>query len=137
MKIILLVEDNPNDQLLAIKAFERNNKEDRVIVAKDGEEALDLLFKNKISPDMLLLDLKLPRISGFEILKQIRDSRIYKTLPVIILSTSGEEQDLLKAYNLGCNSYIRKPVDFSEFITAVKDIRDYWLDLNEVPHLHA
>lgn len=142
-KIILLVEDNPDDVALTIRAFERNKIKNRVIVAEDGIEALDYLFrKGKYldrnideSPALILLDLKLPKLDGFEVLKAIRDNEFTKFLPVVILTSSKEEQDIIKGYKNGANSYIRKPVDFENFFEAVKTLGIYWLILNEPPNL--
>ena len=141
-KIILLVEDNPDDEALTLRAFKKNNIGNEVIVARDGAEALDYLFgngesagrgKRTISPAIILLDLKLPKIDGLEVLRRLRDDARTKLLPVIILTSSKEEQDLLNGYRLGANSYIRKPVDFGQFIEAVRQLGLYWLVLNEVP----
>ncbi len=140
-KIILLVEDNPDDVELTIRAFGKNNISNRMIVAKDGEEALDYLLGKGIYegrdvrdlPAVIMLDLNLPKISGLEVLKAIRQNEITKLLPVVILSSSNEENDVLKGYQLGANSYIRKPVDFHEFTEAVKFLGLYWLLWNEQP----
>lgn len=139
-KIILLVEDNPDDVALTERAFKKNNIRNRVVVAADGVEALDYVFgSGKYAgqtlplPQVVLLDLKLPRVSGLEVLKMIRTDERTKLLPVVILTSSKEEQDLIDGYNLGANSYIRKPVDFSQFLEAVKQLGLYWLVLNETP----
>lgn len=139
-KIILLVEDNPDDVALTERAFKKNNIRNRVVVATDGVEALDYVFgSGKYAgqtlplPQVVLLDLKLPRVSGLEVLKMIRTDERTKLLPVVILTSSKEEQDLIDGYNLGANSYIRKPVDFSQFLEAVKQLGLYWLVLNETP----
>ena len=141
-KIILLVEDNPDDEALTLRAFKKNNIGNEVIVARDGAEALHYLFGNgesagpgkmTISPAIILLDLKLPKIDGLEVLRRLRDDARTKLLPVIILTSSKEEQDLLNGYRLGANSYIRKPVDFGQFVEAVRQLGLYWLVLNEVP----
>jgi two-component system response regulator len=140
-KIILLVEDNPDDELLTLMALKDNNIMNEVIVAKDGEEALDYLFmtgkyKNRdisVSPQVILLDLKLPKIDGLEVLQQIRSNPLTKLLPVVVLTSSKEETDLIKSYRLGANSYIRKPVDFEQFTQAIKTLGLYWLVLNELP----
>jgi two-component system, response regulator len=138
-KVILLVEDNPDDEELTIRALKKNNIQNDVIIARDGAEALDYLFgKGKYAgrdisqvPSVVLLDLKLPKVDGLEVLKQIRQQDPTKLLPVVILTSSKEEQDLIKGYSLGANSYIRKPVDFSQFIEAVRQLGLYWLLLNE------
>ncbi len=141
--MILLVEDNPDDEALAIRALRRNHISNEIVVARDGVEALDYLFGTgthtgrdiSIKPTVILLDLKLPRIDGLEVLRRLRADKRTSLLPVVILTTSSEEQDLLKSYSLGCNSYIRKPVDFIQFTEAVRQLGMYWLLMNEVPSL--
>ena len=138
-KIILLVEDNPDDELLTLMAFKDNKITNEVIVARDGEEAMDYLFgtgkyQNRdldIQPQVVLLDLKLPKVDGLEVLKSIRSNPTTKLLPVVILTSSKEEVDILKSYQLGANSYIRKPVDFEQFSEAIRQLGLYWLVLNE------
>lgn len=138
-KAILLVEDNPDDEELTLRALKKNNIQNDVFVARDGAEALDYLFgtgsftDRDVSkmPSVTLLDLKLPKIDGLEVLKRIRADERTKLLPVVILTSSKEEQDLISGYALGANSYIRKPVDFSQFIEAVRQLGLYWLLLNE------
>lgn len=140
-KNILLVEDNPDDELLTLMAFKDNNIKNEVIIARDGEEALDYLFgtgkykdrNSKLLPQIILLDLKLPKVDGLEVLKQIRSNALTKLLPVIILTSSKEDMDIINSYQLGANSYIRKPVDFEQFSEAIKQLGLYWLVLNEVP----
>lgn len=139
-KVILLVEDNPDDVALTERAFKKNKIKNQLVIANDGVEALDYLFcsgkyagKKMVLPQVVLLDLKLPRISGLEVLKMIRTDERTKLLPVVILTSSKEEQDLVDGYKLGANSYIRKPVDFSQFLEAVKQLGLYWLVLNETP----
>jgi two-component system response regulator len=138
-KVILLVEDNPSDILLAERAFRKNNLESKPIVARDGVEALDYLFgedcaNNTVAaPHLILLDLKLPRLNGMEVLKRIRAEKKTHLTPVVILTSSGEEKDMAECYRLGANSYIRKPVNFDQFIEAVKQLKLYWLGLNEPP----
>ena len=142
-KIILLVEDNPDYVTLTKRAFKRNNISNKVIVAKDGVEALDYLFGKgmyagrdaKDMPVVILLDLKLPKISGMEVLRAIRQNEFTKLLPVVILTSSAQEEDVVNGYKLGANSYIRKPVDFKEFVKAIKLLGLYWLIWNEPPPL--
>ncbi|RUT04347.1 two-component system response regulator [Dulcicalothrix desertica PCC 7102] len=142
-KSILLVEDNPDDEALAIRALKRHHIGNEIVVAHDGVEALDYLFGTgiykgrdiNIKPTVVLLDLKLPRIDGLEVLRRLREDERTKLLPVVVLTTSNEEQDLLNSYSLGCNSYIRKPVDFMQFSDAIRQLGMYWLLMNEVPPL--
>jgi two-component system response regulator len=133
-KIIMLVEDNRDDEALTLRALKRNNILNEVVVARDGAEALEyLLAGGKPLPAVVLLDLKLPKIDGLEVLRRIRAESRTKLLPVVILTSSKEEADLINGYSLGCNSYIRKPVDFSQFMGTVKQLGLYWLVLNEPP----
>ncbi len=137
-KSILLVEDNPNDELLTLRALKKNNILNDVVVARDGEEALNSLFGSAGKPPMdspavVLLDLKLPKIDGLEVLRQIRANDRTKFLPVVVLTSSKEESDLINGYKGGANSYVRKPINFEEFAEAVKSIGVYWLLLNEIP----
>lgn len=140
-KIILLVEDNPDDIELTLRALKKNKIMNKVIVAHDGAEALDYLFGTgayagrdlEIMPTVILLDIKLPKIDGLEVLRRLRTQPRTKLLPVVILTSSKEELDLMKSYSLGVNSYVRKPVDFSQFAEAVSNLGLYWLLLNEVP----
>ena len=140
-KMILLVEDNPDDEALTLRAFDKNNITNEVVVVRDGAEALNWLFARgeyehrdvNEQPEVILLDLKLPKVDGLEVLRQIREDERTHLLPVIILTTSEEESDRLAGYSLGANSYIRKPVDFSQFIEAVRQLGLYWLVLNESP----
>jgi two-component system response regulator len=139
--IILLVEDNPDDEALTLRAFKKNNILNEVVVARDGVEALDYLFSagayagqdTRVMPQVILLDLKLPKVDGLEVLKRIRADERTRLLPVVLLTSSKEEQDLINGYNLGANSYIRKPVDFGQFSEAVRLLGLYWLVLNESP----
>lgn len=141
-KFILLIEDNPDDELLTIKALKDNNISNDVTVARDGEEALDFFFGTGIyegrdltvMPQLTLLDIKLPKMDGLEVLQQIRANKITKLLPVVMLTSSKEEQDLIHSYELGANSYIRKPVDFDQFTKAIQQLGLYWLVLNELPN---
>lgn len=134
---ILLIEDNADDELLTIRAIKKNNILNQVIVAHDGKEALELLFakgENKCQacePKVILLDLNLPKISGLDVLKAIREDQRTNTYPVVILTSSKEEEDIKKSYTLGANSYIRKPVDFDQFTDTIKQLGSYWLQLNE------
>jgi len=140
---ILLVEDNPNDAELAIRALKKNKLANKVVQVGDGEEALDFLFgRGKFSdrqiengPKVIILDLKLPKINGLEVLQEVKSHPILKKIPVVVLTSSSEESDLIESYNLGANSYIVKPVDFDKFTVAVRDLGFYWLLLNEPPKL--
>lgn len=140
-KVILLVEDNPDDEVLTLRAFKKNNIKNEVIVAHDGKEALDFLFGKgayaerdpQDSPEVVLLDLKLPKVDGLEVLRQVRADPRTRLLPVVILTSSKEEQDLIEGYSRGANSYVRKPVDFNQFVEAVRQLGLYWLVLNEPP----
>lgn len=138
---ILLAEDNPDDQELALRAFGKSNLSNDIIVVKDGVEALDYLFgrgqyagdEPPALPAVALLDLKMPRKDGLEVLQEIRANERTKFLPVVLLTSSKEEQDIVKSYRLGVNSYVRKPVDFNEFLKAIQQLGLYWLILNEAP----
>lgn len=140
-KVILLVEDNPDDEALTRRSFKKNNILNEVVVAHDGVEALDYLFGTGTYtgrgltnlPQVVLLDLKLPKVDGLEVLRRIRGNERTKLLPVVILTSSNEERDLINGYALGANSYVRKPVDFDQFNEAVKALGLYWLVLNEAP----
>src|SRR5215475_35210 len=137
--VILLVEDNPDDEALTLRALKKNNIRNEVVVARDGTEAVDYLFGTgayagrdlSTMPHVVLLDLKLPKMDGFEVLERIRSSEATKFLPVVILTTSNEDQDRLRGYGLGANSFVRKPVEFDKFIEAVRQLGLYWLILNE------
>lgn len=138
---ILLVEDNPDDEALTLRALKKNHILNEVVVAHDGVEALDYLSGSKKSPgsdaselpSVVLLDLKLPKVDGLEVLQRIRADPRMRLLPVVVLTSSKEQQDLISSYSLGCNSYILKPVDFEHFIDAVRQLGLYWLVLNEIP----
>jgi len=138
---ILLVEDNPDDEELTLRALRQNNILNQVSVARDGAEALDYLFcqgaykaRDPLQrPAIVMLDLKLPKIDGLEVLRRVRADERTRLMPVVILTSSKEEQDLVNGYRLGANSYIRKPVDFNQFVTTVGQLGLYWLVLNEAP----
>ena len=135
---VLLVEDNPDDEELTIRGLRRTNLTNPVDVARDGQEALDYLFGNhdqaaKPRPVVVFLDLRLPRVDGFEILKRIRAEERTHRVPVVILTSSSEDRDLIDGYDLGANSYVRKPVPFEEFATAIAQLGLYWLLINEPP----
>lgn len=142
-RLILLVEDNPDDVLLTLRAFERSQVRTEIVVTQDGEEALDFLFATGryaqrdvlVMPDVVLLDLKLPKIEGLEVLQRLRADERTRRLPVVILTSSSEERDVISTYDLGANSYVRKPVDFEQFTVAARQIGLYWLDVNEAPPL--
>jgi two-component system response regulator len=144
-KIILLVEDNPDDEELARIALQENNISDQLVVARDGAEALDYVFATgahtgrgaDLIPQLILLDLKLPKVNGLEVLRRLRANEQTKFIPVVILTSSVEEEELLHGYRLGANSYVRKPVDFTLFIEAVRQLSLYWLALNEPPPRRA
>jgi len=138
---ILLVEDNPNDAELTISSLKKNNLANNIFIVEDGEEALDFLFaKGKYSerninekPKLILLDLKLPKIDGLEVLREIKADEKTRTIPVVVLTSSCEESDIIRSYKIGVNSYIVKPVDFDKFTTAISDLGLYWLVLNQPP----
>jgi CheY-like chemotaxis protein len=133
-KPILLIEDNPDDEVLTLRALKKNNISNEVIVARDGAEAIAFLQGNgNALPAIVLLDLKLPKVDGMEVLRCVRAEPRTRLLPVVILTTSKEEQDLIHGYQLGANSYVRKPVDFAQFTEAVRQLGLYWLVLNESP----
>ena len=131
--IILLIEDNPDDEALTRRALQKNNVTNEMVVAHDGQEALDYLFGAGRLPQLILLDLKLPKIDGLEVLRRLRAEERTRLLPVVILTSSNEERDLVTSYSLGANSYVRKPVDFKEFTEAARQLGVYWLLLNEPP----
>lgn len=138
---ILLVEDNPDDADLALLAFKESGISENAVVARDGQEALDYLLDNgmlngtriSVLPKVILLDINLPRVDGFEVLKRLRNNPLTCCLPVVVLSSSREESDLERSYQLGANSYIQKSLDFSRFVDSVKKMGEYWLSLNVVP----
>jgi two-component system response regulator len=136
---ILLVEDNPDDEALTLRALRKNNIKNDVVVARDGAQALDILFGTgerqgrPLTPQLILLDLKLPKVDGLEVLGRIRGDTRTRLLPVVILTSSNEERDVAEGYRLGANSYVRKPVDFDQFLEAARQLGLYWLVLNEPP----
>lgn len=138
---ILIVEDNPNDAEMALRALKKNNVSNEVLVVGDGEEALDFIFRkgkhsNRVKescPRMILLDLKLPKVDGLEVLKEVKSNPDTKMIPIIVMTSSKEESDIIESYKLGVNSYIVKPVDFDKFVEAVRDLGYYWLLLNQAP----
>ena len=136
-KTILLVEDNPDDEALTLRALRKNNILNDVTVVRDGQQALDYFFgagaTENHTPAVVLLDLKLPKVDGLEVLRRVRADERTRMQPVVILTSSKEEQDLVNGYRLGANSYIRKPVDFGQFMEAVRHLGLYWLVLNETP----
>jgi CheY-like chemotaxis protein len=140
-KMILLVEDNADDEVLTMRALKKNNIGNNVHIVRDGSEALDFLFSKGTYADrdpydlpfLILLDLKLPKVSGLEVLRRLRAEEHTRLLPVVILTSSNEDQDLVEGYQLGANSYVRKPVDFNEFLEAARNLGVYWLVMNHVP----
>lgn len=140
-RVILLVEDNPDDEALTLRALRKHNVTNQVVITRDGAEAIDWLFSTgrhadrdqNITPQVILLDLKLPKVDGLEVLRRIRADERTNLLPVVILTSSKEEEDILTGYRLGANSYVRKPVDFVEFTEAVRQLGLFWLLLNEPP----
>ena len=138
-KVILLVEDNPRDEALTLRALKKSNIVNKVVVARDGVEALDYLFGTGTFadrdptevPQLVLLDLKLPKVDGLEVLKKLRATETTRRLPVVVFTSSSEDEDMVKSYDFGANSYVRKPVDFEQFVEATKQLGLYWLALNE------
>jgi DNA-binding response OmpR family regulator len=133
-RLILLVEDDPDHELLTIRALKKSNIANDIHVARDGAEAIEILFgENAIKPQVVLLDLKLPKVEGLEVLRRIRETKETRMLPVVVLTSSDEERDVVRSYQLGVNSYIRKPVNFNDFAEATRQLGMYWLVLNECP----
>ena len=144
-KVVLLVEDNPDDRDLTLLAFKEADIPNEVVFCTDGEEALEFLFATgahagrdtRVMPHVILLDLKLPKVDGLEVLKRVRADERTKLIPVVVLTTSREQKDMVASYSLGANSYVRKSVDFSRFIETSRQLGLYWLVLNEAPPVHA
>ena len=132
LRPIILVEDNPDDEKLTIRALRRGNVANEILVARNGEEALMMVLNADPLPSVVLLDLKLPKVDGLEVLRQIRANERTHLLPVVILTSSSEEQDIIDSYNLGANSYVRKPVEIEKFTEAVRQLGLYWAVINEV-----
>ena len=133
-RLILLVEDDPDHELLTIRALKKSNIANDVRVARDGAEAVEMLFgAEPLKPQVILLDLKLPKVEGLEVLRKIREAPETRMLPVVVLTSSDEERDVVRSYQLGVNSYIRKPVNFNDFAEATRQLGMYWLVLNECP----
>ena len=136
-KVILLVEDNPRDEALTLRALKKSNIVNDVVVVRDGAEAIEYLFGEpqdgeiRPLPQLILLDLKLPKVDGFEVLKSVRSNERTSLLPVVVFTSSSEQEDILKSYGSGANSYVRKPVDFDQFLEATRNLGLYWLVLNE------
>ncbi|MGD8587789.1 MAG: response regulator [Chromatiales bacterium] len=141
-RTLLLVEDNPDDEALTLRALKKYNLANQIIVARDGQEALDYLFgegecqerDTSEQPQVILLDLKLPKVNGLQVLERLRAEPLTRHIPVVVLTSSNEERDISQSYNLGANSYVRKPVDFEQFLEAARQLGLYWLVLNEVPY---
>jgi two-component system response regulator len=141
-KTLLLVEDNPDDEALTLRALGKYNLANQIVVARDGQEALDYMFgEGEYSdrdtgqlPQVILLDLKLPKVDGLQVLERLRKDSRTRHVPVVVLTSSNEEQDLIRSYDLGANSYVRKPVDFEQFLEAARQLGLYWMVLNEVPY---
>ena len=132
-KIILLVEDNPDDVELILRAFDKNQITDKVVTAADGIQALDYLFGSAPAPHLVLLDLQLPRMGGFEVLRRLRANDATKLQPVVIFTSSAEQEDVLDGYRSGANSYVRKPIDFGQLVEAARQLALFWLRLNQCP----
>ena len=141
-KTLLLVEDNPDDEALTVRALKKHNLANEIVVARDGQEALDYLFgegshsgrDTSALPQVILLDLKLPKVDGLEVLERLSAEPATRHVPVVVLTSSNEEQDMIRSYDLGANSYVRKPVDFEQFLEAARQLGLYWLVLNEVSY---
>jgi len=136
LRTIILVEDNPDDEKLTIRALRRGNVANEIIVARNGEEALAMVLNANPLPSVVLLDLKLPKVDGLEVLRQIRANDRTQFLPVVVLTSSSEERDIIESYNLRANSYVRKPVEIEKFTDAVRQLGLYWALINELPEVH-
>ena len=135
LRTIILVEDNPDDEKLTIRALRRGNVANEIIVARNGEEALAMVLNANPLPSVVLLDLKLPKVDGLEVLRQIRANDRTQFLPVVVLTSSSEERDIIESYNLRANSYVRKPVEIEKFTDAVRQLGLYWALINELPEV--
>jgi two-component system response regulator len=135
LRPILLVEDNPDDERLTIRALRRGNVANEILVARNGEEAITMVLNANPLPSVVLLDLKLPKVDGLEVLRQIRANERTQNLPVVMLTSSSEESDIIDSYNLGANSYVRKPVEIDKFTEAIRQLGMYWAVINEVPEV--
>jgi two-component system response regulator len=132
---ILLIEDNPDDAELAIRALKKNNLANNLLHLQDGEEAIDFLFnESNLMPKLILLDLKMPKVDGIEVLRKLKSDERRKVIPIVVLTSSKEERDIIESYKLGVNAYIVKPVDFDQFVKAVTELGFFWLILNQPPH---
>jgi len=136
LRTIILVEDNPDDEKLTIRALRRGNVANEILVAHNGEEALVMVLNANPLPSVVLLDLKLPKVDGLEVLRQIRANERTQFLPVVVLTSSSEERDIIESYNLRANSYVRKPVEIEKFTDAVRQLGLYWALINELPEVH-
>jgi two-component system response regulator len=135
LRPILLVEDNPDDERLTIRALRRGNVANEILVARNGEEAITMVLNANPLPSVVLLDLKLPKVDGLEVLRQIRANERTQNLPVVMLTSSSEESDIIDSYNLGANSYVRKPVEIDKFTEAIRQLGMYWAVINELPEV--
>ncbi len=141
-KVVLLVEDNPDDEALTLRALRKHNLANEIVVARDGQQALDYMFGEgeyanrdcSQLPQVILLDLKLPKVDGLQVLKKLRQNDQTRYVPIVVLTSSSQEQDMMQSYDLGANSYVRKPVDFEQFLEAARQLGLYWLVLNEVSY---
>lgn len=136
---ILLVEDNPNDAELTIRALKKNNLSDNLLHLKDGEEALEFLYSSSMNvmPKLILLDLKMPKVDGFEVLQKLKKDEQKKIIPIVILTSSKEERDLVRSYNLGVNAFVVKPVEFDQYMKAIADLSAFWMIINQMPGKHS
>jgi two-component system, response regulator len=132
-KTILLVEDNPDDAELALRAFRKINMTEGITIVRDGAEAIDWMLAAEIMPSLVLLDLQLPKVHGLDVLHRLRAEKRSLRVPIVVLSSSNEESDIQRSYELGANSFVRKPVDYSQFIETARLMKAYWLEINELP----